>query len=491
MPKLIQYIFLILTILLPIQNALINFVVNKLGLPEWLSFWKEFLTAVLMLYFLVELAKALHQKKYKLRWHYWQNKWSLAAITLATLVSFVSSFGYNNIAINNFIVGFRFELWWLWFFAITVTWYLTVSSKTSQTDLLKTLKTGVNIGFALVALITLASLLFGQQTISSIWLSQEAQVGKYITSAPSCHVIDYQIDGCRLAGPFSTPNHLTGYLLLILPIFLVNVLLAIYSKKLFQNIVNYFDFGVLLLIVLFIILSFSRFAWLGLATFLAFLVIIFGIKLLPRKPQFINLIKAFFVLALLFPLFIATVAVNIPEDILKNSPLPGGLTKPSSTALHARHTLASLDILKTNPNRLILGFGLPSSGPGARDPFLSEYDNKMLVENGYIAYQYGLVAPDLATPENWFLQILLNGGVVYFLLCVAILLIPIYSLIKAILDFNFNNPLANKWLFYGLGFFGVILGNLLLHIWENQTITLYWVIIWLYAVSLSNSQGQS
>jgi hypothetical protein len=271
-----------------------------------------------------------------------------------------------------------------------------------------------------------------------------------------------------------------GYLLLILPVFLVSFFNWLKNSSRQWNWVSIFELISLGLIGLFIGLSFSRFAWLGLAMFVGFLIVLGAVRWLPNKPWVNLAAKIDFTTILLIPLFIATVAVNLSSETIRQLPLPEALVKPSSTTLHARHTTAAWQIIQNNPEKLLVGWGLPSAGSAAKEQFVSQYDNEMIEANRLVAYQNGLLPPDLAIPENWFLQILLNGGLVYFGLYTAILLIPIWALVRAISQFDVHKPLPYRDLLFGLGFFSVILGNLLLHIWENQTISLYWTLAWLY-----------
>lgn len=477
MPKFIQYLIFILAAILPMQNALINFVVNRLNLPEWLSLWKEGLVAILMIFFLWQIWRKVHEKKYKFEL---RNKWPLATVTLLTIISILSSFWLNEIEVSEFIVGFRFELWWLWFFAVTFTWWRTIGKYLDLSKFFKQFKIAIYIGFVLAAIIALVGLALGQPTVSNLWNADATTTTEsLLTPAPDCHVVDYQVSGCRLAGPFSTPNHFVGYLLLILPIFLTSFLdwWKQTNRKWYLNPIA--DLTSILLILLFVALSFSRFAWLGLTMFAGFLLILAAIHWLPKKPWVNLAAKIDFFTVLLIPLFIATVAVNLSTETIRELALPEALVKPSSTTLHARHTNSAIQIITNHPKKLLTGWGLPSAGSAAKEQFVSQEDNEMIQANRTVAFQNGLRPADLAIPENWFLQLILNGGLAYFLLYTAIILIPIWSLLQDILKFDVNKP-PYKNLLFGLAFFSVILGNLLLHIWENQTVALYWTMAWLY-----------
>jgi hypothetical protein len=208
---------------------------------------------------------------------------------------------------------------------------------------------------------------------------------------------------------------------------------------------------------------------------------------LPKTNIFTGLTKVGLTASLLMPILIAVVAVNLTSEQLKTLPLPTELIKPSSTSLHARHTAASLTILANNPDKLWLGWGLPVAGPAAKNEYIDHYQNPMVMANSQVAYNYGLLPPDLAVPENWFLQLLFNGGVIYFLAYSALVIWPLIKTWWQVWQ-EWSKATFLTWakLVFGLSFFGIILGNLLLHLWENQTVAIYWTITWLYYLTLTN-----
>ncbi len=476
MPRFIQYGFVVLASLLPIQNVIINLIVNRIGWPDWLGLWKEAVVAVIVAFFLWQIWQKIHETKYQFEWN---KKWPLAAITLATILITLSSFWWGGIEVGEFIVGFRFELWWVWFFATTVTWWQVVGQEQNLESFKTLFQKSIYFGFALTAIVALASTFFGQPVVTSLWNSTNPESTAIIAEAPDCHVVDYQVAGCRVAGAFSTPNHFVGYLLLILPIFIINFLQWLKEKHRAWNWRSIFDLYAIFLISIFTFLSISRYAWLGLAIFAGFGLILGAVKVLPEKPWVSWVAKIDFFSVLLIPLFISTIAVNLSSETIRQLPLPETLVKPSSTTLHAKHTNSALQIIRENPDKLLTGWGLPSAGPGAKEQFVSQYKNEMIEENRLVAYQNGLLPANLAIPENWFLQLIQNGGLLYFFLYTSILLIPIYHLFRVIWRFDVSKPKPYAILFFGVGFFSVILGNLLLHIWENQTIAIYWTMVWL------------
>ncbi len=501
MPKFIQILIFILATLLPIQNMLVGLLVFRLQLPEWTSLWKEGVVAILMMYFLYDILAKLKNSNYKSDL---TSKLPLVLVLLSTIIILASSFVFNNKSLIHFIWGFRFELWWLWFFAVVTTWLRIVDTKKIASKFLPKFLLSIYLGFCLTAIVAIASIFFGQPLVSSLWAGSEGQ-SQFVHIAPKCHLVDYGIDTCRLAGTFGTPNHFVAYLLLVLPIFLVNIIytngkqdllkktfellksFSSYDKTIYLKLAKFwFEILAVMLIVLFILLSYSRFAWLGLAVFAGFALVLYARRWLPKVRWFNWFVRTSLFLILLIPLFIAIIAVNLNTETLNSLPLPEGLLKPSSTSLHARHTAAAIQIILNNPNKLFTGWGLPSAGSAAKEEYIHHYENKMIMSNLDVAYQNGILPDRLAVPENWFLQLILNGGLIYFFVYSMLVSLPLLGLWQSIINFEITKKVDFSTIFFGLGFFGVILGNLLLHIWENQTVALYWALSWLYFVLFSS-----
>lgn len=499
MSKLLSVSLFLLAALLPIQNWLLGFLIVRLHWPEWVSLWKELLVGVLLIYFLLTLGIEWIGKKVPFRLSL---TWPLLLVVGITGLILISSFWVNQIPLAHFLWGFRFELWWLWLFAVTSVW---LQHFPLDRQLLVHLTKAIYLGFLLCSLLTVASLIWGQQTVSNFWQSKTSvkqefkQTTTWARLNQNCHVIDYGIDNCRLAGPFSTPNHLAAYLLLVLPVFLVNFRLTwkqqpwkpetrktSTGKWLLARFI--WEGSAIALIISFIALSYARFAWLVMLTFVSVMTINYlKQRWLPKTNIFTWLTKVGLTASLLIPILIAVVAINLTSKQLKTLPLPTELIKPSSTSLHTRHTAASLTILANNPDKLWLGWGLPVAGPAAKQEYIDHYQNPMVMANSQVAYNYGLLPPDLAVPENWFLQLLFNGGLVYFLAYSALVSWPLVKTWWQVWQ-EWSKATFLTWanLVFGLSFFGIILGNLLLHLWENQTVAIYWTITWLYYFTLTN-----
>lgn len=513
MPKIAQYCFFILAFLLPIQTILAQLTTNILGLPEWLNFWKEILCIAIMMVLLLDLVnkyfstndrllyKGVTEENGKLKTpeklvkkvvdYFAQKKEFIIAtlplilIILITIFSFLSSFVFNKSVLKVFFYGFRFEAWWLWFFAVVATWWNTSKQHTNLTNIkhfYKYLTISIFLGFSFVAVISSSTLIFGPNKILKPLGFGNTKQG-LITTAPICQVIDFGSDDCRLSGTFSTPNHFSGYLILILPIFIITLSYKIKAsiktkKTLHENIYISFLSISIVLILVFIYTSYSRFALLGLLAWFSFwFVSKFGKEFIGKKITIFTQS-----LTILIPLFIGIIGINLPVEVTQKLPL--GLGKPSSTIEHQRHTRASLDILKESPKLLVTGLGLGSSGPAAKSEYQNLATENNLYKNfSYISFRWYIIPERITIPENWYLQLILNGGVIYFILNMTLILYVFK---------NYLNKSNNKNLHISLAFFTIILGNLLLHLWENQTIALYWTIIWIwYEAGLDQTEDLS
>ena len=222
----------------------------------------------------------------------------------------------------------------------------------------------------------------------------------------------------------------------------------------------------------------ARFAFLGLGVFGSFYFLnFFWQRFLADKFSWSWLwLRSFSLfLVLLFPIFIGIVAINLPSEVLEK--MPTFLAKPSSTFWHRMRTNATLEILTTD-NNWQFGFGLGASGPAAKLEYYDIKQQKIFKNYEKVAYKYRLVGEDLTIPENWFLQVLTNGGIIYFGLYLVLVFWPILPILK-ILQKPSNSWNLDLQTLISLGFFGVIIGNLFLHLWESQTVALMWTLIYL------------
>jgi hypothetical protein len=487
MPKISQYCLYILTLFLPIQTIFATFITIKLGLPIWLSFWKEALILIICTQlsyqiFLHFKSKAITQTNYWLSGFVGKQTLldvlPLVLIFSATVIVFLNSLIFGEFHSYIFVIGFRFELFWLWFFGVLSTWLNIYSTKNLQ-SLRKNLLKSVFIGFSLVLLFIAAQFLFGQEYINGLAGFGSTQNVEYIVLAPSCHVIDFGSEQCRLAGTFSTPNHLAGYLLLILPLFTSGFHQSLKQKSLSRWIYGVFG----LLIIWLLIQTAARYAILALAVWIFMSLTFFLPKSIYKKTLFIGGLLLPLIVAL-FPIYVG-LTTNSPTFEISNQFLPASIIKPSSTVEHYRNTMASLSIFRESPQTLFTGLGLGNSGPAAKAEYQDlAKDNLLYKKYNYVSYAWYIYPHRITIPESWYIQLFLNGGLVYALIYIALLLYPFVSLLKNI--FAKEKRLEFWQLQFAMGFTAILIGNLFLHLWENQTISIYWSLIWLIASTFKN-----
>ncbi|MEM1312458.1 MAG: hypothetical protein AAGF07_03265 [Patescibacteria group bacterium] len=476
MPKISQCCFFLLALFLPVQTIFASFITVKLSLPIWLNLWKEALIVVICIQLGIQILRYFQNQK-KLEKSNSIPKLEqlkvlapLILIVFCTLVVTFNSIIFGEFHSYIYIIGFRFELFWLWFFAIITTW---LNTKKNRYDLesfnyfRNNLVKFVFAGFSLVVVFVSAQLLLGQQTVNSfIGFGSESQV-EYLVSAPTCHVIDFGQNSCRLAGTFSTPNHMASYLLLILPLFTINLTKKNRSKV---------AYGLLsLLITCLIFLTAARFAVLGLGVWLLLTITYFLPRRFLRKLLFSSIITIPLVITL-FPIYVGF-QTKSPIFEIPGQFIPESIAKPSSTVEHYRQTMASLSILTESPTIALTGLGLGNSGPAAKSIYQDLFtDNLLYKKFNYVSYDWYILHYRITIPENWYIQLILNGGIFYALAYIALLTYPVQKLFKG---FYTKQVLTFRELQFSLGFLAILIGNLFLHLWENQTVSMYWSILWI------------
>ena len=392
----------------------------------------------------------------------------------------LSSFVFNNISLNQFVIGYRFEVFWLWLIVVGYYWIRQLNKDLCQslfTQLNKAIMTG--LGFGLI--LAFAGLIFGADYLQLVGYTSANNLNSgAIASSPICHAVDFGSKQCRLASPFSSPNHLASYLLLILGFLLFNLT---------QSWQSYGSFGQQILLnaqcfqtrsflflssitVFLILMTYSRFALLG----LLLMIFVFALFQYQKKHlgQFYQLIMIFGLMIFgIFGVLITSVDPAISKVIV-----PPFLAKPSSSMEHYRLTQVNLDILKSQPTILLKGLGQASSGPAAKysNDSKSNSKPKLVQDFGRLSYKWFIIEDRIVIPENWYIQLILNGGLFYAVMYLIIVLIPLKDLFQSIKNKK------SKIIFYS-GFLSIILGNMFLHLWENQTIVIYWSILNIWILS--------
>lgn len=233
LPKSITWLIYSLTVFLPIQTPILNWLLSR-GWPKWLSLWKELIVFILLIFLVQALAvkfycllqnKKLATEKlgkasvlFVLVWQIlWQYFWPTCTLFLLTIWILLTSRLWNHLPWSVIALGFRFELWWLWFFTLSLNFWQLYQL---PTNFLRQLKFSIYLGFLPVMILSLASLLLGQVTVLEFFAYRNnGAVGVNL-----CDSVDFGLSKCRLSAGFASPNHFAGYLLLVLPVFLSDTL---------------------------------------------------------------------------------------------------------------------------------------------------------------------------------------------------------------------------------------------------------------------------
>jgi hypothetical protein len=433
---------------------------------------------------------------------------------------------FNFISFRMFVYGFRFELFWILVASLISAWINFESDKKILSKISKVVTRSILIGFGLTSIFSIVLLIMGQSNILSslgYGANFEAENVSNIITPPICHKIDAFQEDCRLSGGFSFPNHFGAYLIIIMGVIIYLINKTAQKLQLnFNNLIeailtNKYNLTILLIgLITNLVLNFltyTRFSLLAILIFVIYYVIkaviylfnsYFNLNLsfnskteisqnsnptpnpnlvssaIPKpntnqtSNQFAktnNISKYVFILnrftlliAILIPVFVGIIAL-FGSNLFIN--LPVFISKPASTNEHLRRLNATIEVINKEKFRLINGYGLGASGPAAKDDYLPYNQNPIFITHQNIAYNHGLVGEDLTNPENWFLQVLLNGGVIYFIF---------YILTLWFVFVTKYNKETNKYVLrdkaFVMSFFGLVIGNLFLHIFENQTVVM-------------------
>ena len=228
---------------------------------------------------------------------------------------------------------------------------------------------------------------------------------------------------CRIQSFLSGPNQLGAFLILALPLFI---------QKAFSKItpIQKWMWGTLVLLGFFdLFFSFSRSAWIGMASIVAIFFLFEKRQYLTKKIVVIlwmGAVSGILLISTLFPVFFEKI-----------------LTRSSSNQGHWERSLDGVRFLFENP----WGLGLGDAGPAS---------NRFAPENlGFI-------------PENWHLQIALETGFLGLFLYWIFLIFVGRKLIKTPSPFG-------KALFLGL--IGISMMGIFLHSWESaETAYSFWIL---------------
>ncbi len=468
----------ILVIWLPISNLVVQYVVNVLKGTTLVANIKDVLIVGLMVNLGIDIVNMIKgQKLSKL----FLPCLPLILILVLNILAIGSSFLFNRVGIKTFAIGYYFELFWLDLLAVWLTWNNLKSFKFAVPNFdWGVIIHSVCVGFLLVTFISALSIGFGQVEILKNFGYGKVNAGGLVSSNNPCHNLDYGISVCRLMGSFGHPLHFVSYLILVLGVFINQ---AITARRIYIRI---FYLTLVACNLIFIYLSYTRFAIFALVLTGSWLIfgmlggylnreyLFFGkvIKLLTAKIALISILG----LILLTTLFVVNIDINTQFPFIA-SKLPTSLTKPSSSAWHIRQTQSNLQVIQDTPNKLFTGFGLGMAGSTARTKYQNIENNpiyqKILLQGRFYP---DMIQEFIMIPDNWFIQTTLNGGLIYTLVYLILLLYP--------LRFVFGLFKVASWdaqsITYGFltcSLLGILIGSLIQQLFESQVTTFFFIII--------------
>jgi hypothetical protein len=435
-------IFLLLAFL-PVSNVIVYYSSNILKISPLVTLWKEILMVLLMLTLIIGF-------------EFSRKNVVLIISTVAMIALGLNSSFANRIPFNQIIIGFRFELLWV------ILLVVVLSSKPIE---IKSFESGILVGFGLIIILAVLGYLLGEQQLYSAlgfqngWGSAGQQLigNAQIFKTPFCHTTNGGLIDCRLTAGFNSANNLAGYLLMLFFYF-------IYQLKSGNNWkLAYSLFAIVALVLLFF--TYSRFALVALFIGLIILTI-YSFKFNNFRFKQILLL-----LTLILPLFSVVFFQLIYDNKQITSKLPSFLVKEGSSSDHFKLTTIATDVISRDGIKLIAkGYGLSQTGPGAKSEYIDFNLSNFVIMNKDIASRIGIPEYNMSVPENWFLQVILNGGFLYAFIYFIIIALSIAGL-KAK---NYNTQILL------ISLLSIIIGNLYLHLWESVTINIYYSLILLY-----------
>ena len=449
-----QFLLLFLAAILPVNNIIINYLTNILGWTPLISIWKE-VGIVLLIILLISNFNKLKMVNWLI----------IASMSVMVFIAIYSSY-INGISLTRFILGFRFEILWI---------ILLTSIFTSKKLNIKNIDFAILFGFILTAVFQLFTVVFGNEKVYRFFgfingwglNSNKIIEGVQTFNTPYCHSTDGGLIDCRFTGGFPSANNYAAYLILVIVFFVYKIpSVQSYTK------VGYILASVAALTLLFF--TYSRFAYLGLIVIL----LMYIVSSMKNMKQWIK--KSLLTVFLLLPLLL-TIGLNEISIIpTLGKLLPQSIVKVGSTTAHINLTSIAVEIIYNNGSDLILsGYGLSETGPAAKAEYQNPFLSRFVIENTKIAEKYGVPEYLMSVPENWYLQLILNGGWVYFIIYFGIVLYAIVDIYK---PFNHSHVLL-----YGL--IAIIGANLFLHVWESVVVSFYFALI--YLVYKHNNQFQN
>lgn len=463
----------VLFIALPFYTPLTTYLINTHNFPVWIVLWKEVLSVIILGLLFIDLIYYLASNRFQRLFC----MWPIGLLGLITTYVLGLSL-VQDIAIRTIVYGFRFELWWVCLLVVSAVWFRIVGRSWMRTNNLSSIILRYSIYAGLII-----SLVFGIAIYTTNQTTALENIGYGVYAGDAaylnpvlCHPIDAFETSCRLSAGFTLPNHYAGYLLIVLGFVLQRLLGKQISKQ--ERIL---DIILTAIIPIVIYLTASRFALLGLLIFAGWVFLITIIKYYEKIFELTPgwLIKLYIAGLLIIPALVGLVGINLGPEQLQA--LPTAIGKPSSTDEHYRRTMANVDIIKDNPVQASIGYGIGSSGPAAKQEYGEITDNPLHDPYIDLANEKWYVGYGIFVPENWYIQLLLNGGIVYALSYILLIGFPLWKVLFCIFRADEKDQILQliskpRNLIY-IGLYTIMVGNLFLHIWENQTLALAYALI--------------
>ncbi len=413
--------FIIGLLILPFHAAIVTFLKSFLGLGNVsyviLTLWKEFI----LFGILANIAISRINNKEKLKFEFIDYLIVLFGV-LAILVSLI-----NHIDLKTFIYGIRYD------FEIFAVFYVARNLKFNKEEIISFFKRS----FPVVVAVALFAII--QHFLPNDFLKHLGyQTGEWTPGSVSAFQLIGDTQILRSQSFFSGPNQLGLFLTSAFIFYLSQY--GLFKKELNSKLL----IGLLLLVLIALVFTFSRSAW---------IILIAGIILIAFnhfKKYWLNItiFIAMFVV-LLIPLFFSNNIVS-ENKIINNYVLHQGSTQERIDRFNS-----NLDIFKRNP----FGLGAGTSGLAA---FTLDSSNKNII------------------PENWFLQIGVEYGYVGLILYILIIASLIYKTTKS----------KNQFAFSGFLIIAITsIYSLFLPIWTDAPSNFWiWLMIGLIYIQIPNNQ---
>lgn len=401
----------ILVILMPFYVFLAVFLSNITWFSSIGFFFKEFLIILLIWSLIFEFYKAKKIPKLDLL-----DYLIFFFIFYGIWITFINWLGFSSV-----IYGWRYDFMFLIVFLIYKHWKIFLKIKISE--LLKLFLYSASLSLFLGLLV---KFVLWEEVLTIFWYTNYISDWTYKWWVPNYHWLENSWIR-RFQWILEWPNPMAFFLIIFTSLFLA------FQK----NKQEFYVFLILVFLFFLLILTFSRSAILWVFTNI-FIIFLLNIKIIWKKYK--KLFLSFSIFLLIFSvLFWFLFQENIKNIIIRKG----------STSGHFERMIVWIKRFTEKP----FWAGLAESGPAFRKIYPEKQTKKD--ELKYI-------------PESWFIQILIEWWIIYFLLYLSIISIILRKLYKNNLSIFF-------------GFSAILVMSLFLHIFEATYLSIIiFSFIWLF-----------